>query len=698
MNQPNILWTTKLSQPALTSPIVVGNYLLFAAKSSSPMNPHSDLIALNLDSGQVAWQHHFEYALISGLQAYTMLASPRHLPSPRHFASPRHLRSAGDFQDITLGIVATQSSDLLHGQGEVLAFDADGNVVWQWHGEEKSYAAPVVQEMQVLVLAGTSTLVIVSPEGEGDESVTRIDLPISSSTAAPTIRDNIAYIPCRTPELLAIDLNTNEQYRFRTLGNERNWLDQTPVLAEDSVFVVGRLGTVYALDSYNLKLRWQQEIGNKRSLSQPAVDGDRLFVGFRYGLSVLDGRSGQPIWTFPTSRAISAPPLILGDVVYVSCEDHHLYALDKMTGDELWRLEMGRRINISPVLTPSCLLVVDRGGQVVALEPPDLPEEVLVKESTNAQMRKEVLAKRLMERGEYGKAAEFWLGLGQLETAADAYEQAEVWLQAADLWQQLDRDGKRADALQRHAQSLAKQEIDEEEIAAAWGRAARAHAELGQREARQRCEREAARYRRLPILSLEIEVKDLTINQWSKLDFVVKNDGFGPARHVGVNLVDDRFVGRAKHSATWVTVMPNKQYAHWLEVRPQAQGDDVPMQLLVEYVDRTGNNKTLERTFYLPVTGELGTAGSSAHDTGSREFARLESPDGRDLTALRKNLSASFSRVELDDLLLSFNLNPQDFDSHLSVKAREIIIWAVQHKQLNELIAYCQRERHNIDW
>ena len=669
MNQPKILWKNELNRTISISPIIVDDLLLVALNPATSQDPDSDLAALDIHSGDLKWMHHFEYVLISGLQAYTLLAD-----------------------DLSIGIISTQRADLLRGQGRVLALDKNGSVFWQWCGEEKSYAAPVVQEMQLLVLAGTNTLAIVNPEGDGNESVTRITLPITSSTSAPAVRGTIAYIPCRTPDLFAIDLTTSEQWHFHAPDHERNWLDQTPVLTEDTLFTVGRMGIIYALDSRNLKLRWQQEIGENRPLSQPAVDDNHVYVGTRAGLSVLDSQSGQTVWTFPTTRSISAQPLILGDVVYVSCEDHHLYALDKRNGDELWHLEMERRIEIPPVLTSSCLLVVDRGGQVVALEPPDLPEALIVKRSESVQMRKDALAQKFSERGEYSKAIDLWTSLGKLEKAAEAYEQAGEWQEAADMWRQLDRDGKRADALERYAQLLTEKEIDEEEVASAWERAARAHAELGQREARQRCEREAARYRYLPILVIEIEAKDLVIHQWSKLDFVVKNDGFGPARHVIVNLVDDRFVGRAKHSATWVTVMPNKQFANWLEVQPQTQGDEVPMQLLIEYVDRTGNSKTLERTFYLPVVREEETV------TGSREFAYLKLPGGRDQISLRRNLVEFFSAEELDTLIFDLGARPDDFDSHLSVKAREIITWAAQHNQVNNLVSYCQKERPGVEW
>lgn len=668
MKPPKTLWTTDLLKSIFIAPIVIGNQALFATKPSSPKKQHSDLIALDLASGQVTWQYHFEYALINGLQAYTLLA-----------------------EDQAICIVATQSSDLLRGQGQVLAFDETGRIVWQWHGEEKSYAAPVVQEMRVLLVAGTNTLAIVSPEGDGDELVRRINLSINTGPSAPAVRNNIIYVPCRTPDLLAINLNTSEQWRFHASEDEHNWLDQTPVLANGTLFTVGRRGELYALDSETLQLRWQQKIGEKRPLSQPAVDGDYLYVGFREGLSVLDSHNGQPRWSFHTSRAVSAPPLILGDVAYVSCEDHYLYALDKLSGVELWQLEMERRITVAPILTPSCLLIVDRGGQVVALEPPELPEAVRLELSASKQMRKELVAQRLIEQGELEKAAEFLVSLGKLEDAAEVYEQAGIWQQAAELWQQLDRDGKRADALEHYAQSLITQMVDDEEKAAAWDRAARAYAELRQKEARQRCEREVARYRRLPILTLDIEVKDLVIHQWSKLDFVVRNDGFSPARHVDVQLVDDCFVGRTKHSGTRLTILPSEQYEHWLEAQPQEQGADVPMRLSVEYVDRMGNTTRLARTFYLSVA-------PTRKEMESREFAHLKLPGGRNPATFRNNLVEHFSAEELDDLLFDLELRVDDFDQHVGVKAREIITWAAQHRHIDKLVRYCKEKRPFIDW
>ncbi len=101
------------------------------------------------------------------------------------------------------------------------------------------------------------------------------------------------------------------------------------------------------------------------------------------------------------------------------------------------------------------------------------------------------------------------------------------------------------------------------------------------------------------------------------------------------------------------------------------------------------------------VAGEMGTtvAGTTqTGDTGSREFARLVVPDGVDLSRFRKNLVQFFNSEELDELIFDFNLHTGDFDSHVSAKAREIITWAVQRKRVDELIAYCQRERPEVEW
>jgi len=54
-----------------------------------------------------------------------------------------------------------------------------------------------------------------------------------------------------------------------------------------------------------------------------------------------------------------ATPVVVGDTVYVASLDHHLYALDLASGDELWQTEMRGAIAGTPVVTAGSLWVGD---------------------------------------------------------------------------------------------------------------------------------------------------------------------------------------------------------------------------------------------------------------------------------------------------------------------------------------------------
>ncbi len=240
--------------------------------------------------------------------------------------------------------------------------------------------------------------------------------------------------------------------------------------------------------------------------------------------------------------------------------------------------------------------------------------------------------------------------------------------------------------------------MDAEEKGAAWAQAGRAHAELGQKEARLRCEREAARHCRQAILSIEIKPEPLRLNAWSKLDFSIHNDGFGAALHVIVKVVDDRFEGQAKHTQTRTTILPKRSYTHWLDILPKAVGDEVPMRLAIEYGDRVGNVHRLERRFYLTVMGKDETSSSQFVLGDSQSFARLQASDGRDLAVLRQKMINAFSKEELYNVLFDFGLRADDFGDRLSTIARELITYAVQTDQLDELVNICRQRHPYVDW
>jgi outer membrane protein assembly factor BamB len=683
---PATVWTAELGQNISQPPLIVGDVLLLATQPSGPAVQHGSLIALDLSNGMLRWEHNFEYALVSGLQPSRSVAERREL-----------------------AIVSSSSSDFLQGEGSVQAFDGNGEILWQWQASEQNYSAPVIAGHQVYVTAGAQALVAVCPEDEGRCDEQRIKLAVKASLAAPVVHDGVAYIPCRSPDLLAVDLHGDVRWHFQLQGAKREWLDKTPVISNGQLFSASSLGSLLALDVSAGRMTWRTTIGEGRALSEPVIDGDRLYIGSRHGVSAVDKRNGTVLWSFATPRPVSAAPLVLDDTLYFTSEDHHLYALDVEQGEELWRHEMDRRIEMPPVLSPSVLVVADRGGHIVAFEAPAVPD-IEASGEESADDPAVVIAFRKQTAEEYEQqdepldAARLWHELGDLERAAEQYEIADAWLEAADLWLQMDRYGKRAQALRKHARSVSKKDVTDDDKAAAWEMAARAYAETGQKEIRLQCEREVARYRKLPILRLDVEAEALAVDSWSKLNYTVHNEGFGIARHVDVTMKDDRFEAQQARTQTIITLREGDNFTHWIDVSPKSHGSSVPVHLAVEYVDKAGKIHVLDRTQYLPVAAATAplSAASWAQTGGPGDTAgllsQLPSPGGRSLPELREKLVQYFSRDELADVIFELGLLEDDFDEKISVMAKELILALARHGRLEELIEILKTKRSSVEW
>lgn len=670
---PKSLWTSEAGQSLIAPPIVFGETLLLATQPADHEIQVTGLRAFDLADGSPRWQHDFQYAAVSGMQAY--------------YLAPR---------EIDIAVVTTSSNDFLRGEGSLLAFDQAGEVIWQAIDGEDRFSAPVVMDRKVYVLAGSNTLLTVSPEVEGDDE-TRIALDTSVSSSAPAIYAGVAYVPCRRPELLAVELSGNTLWHFKYQTKARDWLDMTPAISGDRLYAVSSAGSVFALERNTGEMIWQVSAGADWSLSPPAVDGDRLYVGYRRGLLALDTNNGRTLWTLDTPRPVTAAPLVLHDLIYVAGHDHYLYALDKISGEQRWRTEMARRIEMPPVMAPSLLAIVDRGGHIVALERP--PEPEVSKEPVLDRQAIWAAAEAYERQGKPLLAAELWCQVGELARAADLYEKGADWLNAAQTWEKLFRYNRRAKAYEKHARLIAAQDVDLETKAQAWEQAAHAYRETTLREARIKAEREVARYRQQPIIEIKIKHDELKVETWSGIRYSVRNTGFGPARLMSVAIKPERFETESTTSVVQPVLHPGgPAYSRSLQVMPLQKGDGVPMKFVVTYRDALNQDHRFDRTFTVPVfSGE-----EAAKDISTSSFddlTDLSVEERKRSLLLARTLSSRFSMDELEELLFALGINPDNLEGEtLSAKARELVKYYRRRQNMAELIEMGKSLRPGIDW
>ena len=368
------------------------------------------------------------------------------------------------------------------------------------------------------------------------------------------------------------------------------WLDHTPVVIGDLLVAVSSQGEALALDRHTGALKRRVAIGSTgKPLSALATDGARVFIGARDGLYVLDVQTGHVEQWLKTERRIEAAPVIAGAVVYAACHDHHLVALDRATGRELWRWAAAQRIEISPLVVPDQALIVvaDQAGHVTALERP-------------------LNADELAARGRWREAAE--------QYAAD------------------QRGLPQAAALTEYARQL---EHDQrlEEAGSIWEQAAQLFSAENERDRMQNCQREAARCRQQPILSVDVKYGGLRQDEWSQLNFSVTNIGFGPARNVIIHAEGDQFEGQVTATRSITTLPVGRSQIDQLDVKPRAVGR-VPLRLNVEYTDRTGAIQSFKHTLYVDVTPFAATtARSGGIDINAQNVTIYGDVTGRDKTS-----------------------------------------------------------------
>jgi len=160
----------------------------------------------------------------------------------------------------------------------------------------------------------------------------------------------------------------------RTSGKEA-WTRQTggsifaaPVLISNMAIVGNLKGSVVAVDMTNGEIRWTYDVGSP-VYAAAASDGKSLFCSASNGTVYALDHGGRLKWKFSTKAILNATPLVTDGVLFAGSMDRVLYALDVLTGREIWRYTAEGRIRVSPVLWGNILLVTSEDKYITMLRP-----------------------------------------------------------------------------------------------------------------------------------------------------------------------------------------------------------------------------------------------------------------------------------------------------------------------------------------
>lgn len=154
-------------------------------------------------------------------------------------------------------------------------------------------------------------------------------------------------------------------------------LDGAPSVADGSVFVGSRQGTLYRLSTSTGAIEWRQETGirhREHRPSSPTVSHEMVIFGTADGVRSFDASTGEERWTAltggetATNGRVHSTPAIGDGVVYTS-HPSGMYELSLSDGSTNWRTTLPANVYVSsPALTDDRVFVGARDGSVYVLD------------------------------------------------------------------------------------------------------------------------------------------------------------------------------------------------------------------------------------------------------------------------------------------------------------------------------------------
>ncbi|MDI9244827.1 PQQ-binding-like beta-propeller repeat protein, partial [Marinobacter sp. CHS3-4] len=180
----------------------------------------------------------------------------------------------------------------------------------------------------------------------------------------------------------------SEEYAVNTDPTDPRWFPGAPGLAKWSAetggairskvaldsdgnsYAVEQNGMLYALDQNGQQL-WSLDLGSPSQSSPEILSDGHLVVGTDSGklLKISLTSPAEPQTLLTADGAIATTPAVSATgQVYVGSDDGHVYSIDPVSGDMLWKLDLGAPVRSSPRASSDGLVYVGTdGGEVFAI-------------------------------------------------------------------------------------------------------------------------------------------------------------------------------------------------------------------------------------------------------------------------------------------------------------------------------------------
>ena len=132
-------------------------------------------------------------------------------------------------------------------------------------------------------------------------------------------------------------------------------IHQPAVLGELAIYG-GSNGRVFAHDLVSGFAKWEYQLPAEIRVA-PVLNEVGVFAVDSSGVfAMLDGSDGQLLWKGRTFATVSGQP-VAADAIYLASQDQTLYALDRATGEDLWKFRETAPLRQGPVVFDQYVLL-----------------------------------------------------------------------------------------------------------------------------------------------------------------------------------------------------------------------------------------------------------------------------------------------------------------------------------------------------
>lgn len=173
--------------------------------------------------------------------------------------------------------------------------------------------------------------------------------------------------------LYCIDIPTGS-IEWEYSEGEINSFPVNPSVSTESVYVISKKSTLFAISTESGQRQWSIQIGNYFDTS-PVYKNGQVYIGGDKFYSI-DAEEGVINWQRELESRITATPAISENFAYVITEQGYVHAINLRTRSVEWHREIGRdTVHHGPVQVAGKLYISNGEGKVHALSAEDGTEE-----------------------------------------------------------------------------------------------------------------------------------------------------------------------------------------------------------------------------------------------------------------------------------------------------------------------------------